>query len=78
MDFHAALARVEPSVTAQIIFLTGGAFTHPAREFLGRVDNPRLDKPFDSQSLRALVNRVVESGVSKPPSPPNLDLRRRF
>jgi CheY-like chemotaxis protein len=61
-DFHSALVRAEPEVAARIIFLTGGAFTLGAREFLDRVGNPRLDKPFDSQSLRALVNHVVDRG----------------
>jgi CheY-like chemotaxis protein len=65
VDFHGELVRAEPDAAAQIIFLTGGAFTLRAREFLDRVENPRLDKPFDSQSLRALVNRVVESSVSR-------------
>jgi two-component system, cell cycle sensor histidine kinase and response regulator CckA len=59
MDFHAELARGRPELAAQIIFLTGGAFTLGAREFLDRIANPRLDKPFDSQSLRSLVNRQV-------------------
>jgi CheY-like chemotaxis protein len=55
MDFHAELARTQPELANQIIFLTGGAFTLPAREFLDRISNPRLDKPFDSHSLLALV-----------------------
>jgi PAS domain S-box-containing protein len=68
-DFHTALARAEPDVAGRVIFLTGGAFTLGAREFLDRVGNPRLDKPFDSQSLRALVNRVVESRTSPAGAP---------
>jgi CheY-like chemotaxis protein len=68
-DFHTALASAEPDVAERIIFLTGGAFSLGAREFLDRIENPRLDKPFDSQSLRALVNQVVESGVSRPGTP---------
>jgi CheY-like chemotaxis protein len=63
-EFHTAIARAEPDVAARIIFLTGGAFALGAREFLDRIQNPRLDKPFDSQSLRALVNRVVGGVVS--------------
>ncbi len=65
VEFHGELARAEPDAAAQVIFLTGGAFTVGAREFLDRVENPRLDKPFDSHSLRALVNRVVEGSVSR-------------
>ncbi|HKP61814.1 MAG TPA: PAS domain S-box protein [Polyangiales bacterium] len=59
MDFHSELACTQPELATQIIFLTGGAFTLRAREFLDRIDNPRLDKPFDSQSLRTLVSQCV-------------------
>jgi PAS domain S-box-containing protein len=62
-DFHSALASVHPELATEVIFLTGGAFTLHAREFLDRVPNPRLDKPFDSNSLRALVNRQVSRSI---------------
>jgi PAS domain S-box-containing protein len=62
-DFHSALASVHPDLATEVIFLTGGAFTLHAREFLDRVPNPRLDKPFDSNSLRALVNRQVSRSI---------------
>jgi hypothetical protein len=39
-----------------MVFITGGAFTHRAREFLDRVPNLCLEKPFDVRNLRALVN----------------------
>ena len=48
-----------PELADQIIFLTGGAFTVRAREFLDRVPNACLDKPFDSASLRSLVSSRV-------------------
>jgi hypothetical protein len=38
------------------VFLTGGAFTTRAREFLDRVSNQRLEKPFGLQRLITLVN----------------------
>lgn len=59
MDFHEALCREEPELAERVVFITGGAFTPAAREFLDRVPNPRLDKPFDTQGLRALVARLV-------------------
>jgi hypothetical protein len=42
-----------------MIFLTGGAFTQRAREFLDRVGNRRLDKPFDVDRLRAEIADLV-------------------
>jgi CheY-like chemotaxis protein/two-component sensor histidine kinase len=62
MDFHSELACTQPELATQVIFLTGGAFTLRAREFLDRIGNPRLDKPFDSQSLRTLVSQRVSRG----------------
>ena len=38
---------------------SGGAFTPAAQQFLQDVANERLEKPFDVQELRALVNRLV-------------------
>ena len=59
VDFHSELSSQQPQLASQIIFLTGGAFTLCARQFLDRISNPRLDKPFDSERLRGLVNRQV-------------------
>jgi PAS domain S-box-containing protein len=56
MDLHAALLADCPEQAARMIFMTGGAFTPRAREFLDRTANLRLEKPFDAQQLRALVN----------------------
>jgi two-component system cell cycle sensor histidine kinase/response regulator CckA len=38
------------------VFLSGGAFTTAARDFLDDVPNQRLEKPFDARQLLALVN----------------------
>ena len=61
MDLHAELERRSPELAASMIFLTGGAFTRLAQEFLDRVPNVRLNKPFDPQLLR----EVVANGVRK-------------
>ena len=55
MDLHARLSQSRPSDAARMVFLTGGAFTTEAREFLDRVTNHRVEKPFDPVALRALV-----------------------
>jgi CheY-like chemotaxis protein len=59
MDLHETLARVAPEQASRIVVLTGGAFTERAREFLDRVALPCCEKPFDSETLRATVRRVV-------------------
>lgn len=56
MELYAALYQLAPAHAERIIFLTGGAFTPAARAFLDGVSNQRVEKPFDTQHLRALVN----------------------
>jgi signal transduction histidine kinase len=54
-ELHAELTKIAPGQAAAMIFMTGGAFTPAARAFLARVDNPRLDKPFELADLTALI-----------------------
>jgi CheY-like chemotaxis protein len=61
MDFHRELSAFLPELASQVIFLTGGAFSHGATEFLERVPNARLSKPFQWSELRALIARVGTS-----------------
>ncbi len=58
-DLHAAIARLDASQADRMIFVTGGAFTPAARQFLSRVKNPRIQKPFDAASLRQNVTDMV-------------------
>ena len=39
----------------------GGAFTAQARTFLDTVPNARLEKPFEIQRLRALINERIQA-----------------
>ncbi|MCE9671751.1 ATP-binding protein [Myxococcus stipitatus] len=59
MDLYEALRRTVPSVAERVVFITGGAFTPTARNFLERVENPRVEKPFDPEALRGLVREEV-------------------
>lgn len=61
MELFDRLVEVAPDQASRVIFLSGGAFTPQAREFLGRVKNARMDKPFETQALRELVRRRIES-----------------
>jgi CheY-like chemotaxis protein len=55
MDLYEELFRIASDQAKRMIFLTGGAFTERAREFLDRVPNPRIDKPFEIANLLAIV-----------------------
>jgi len=56
MEFHQVVAARWPEHAASMVFLTGGAFSAAAIAFLERVPNRKLEKPFDANALRALVN----------------------
>jgi light-regulated signal transduction histidine kinase (bacteriophytochrome)/CheY-like chemotaxis protein len=55
MEIHDELARRVPEQADRMVFLTGGAFTQGAREFLETVPNPRIDKPVEMTGLLEIV-----------------------
>ncbi len=55
MDLHAEIAQRHPGLEERLVFMTGGAFTPRAAQFLARVPNPRIEKPFDLRAVRKLV-----------------------
>jgi len=59
MLVHQELTRSVPEQAERMIFLTGGAFTPEARDFLLRVKNLHVEKPFSPADLRALVRSRV-------------------
>jgi CheY-like chemotaxis protein len=59
MEVHEAILRIDPSQARRMVFLTGGAFTQSAREYIENVPNQRIEKPFDLKALRNLVNELI-------------------
>ncbi|HEY2728588.1 MAG TPA: PAS domain S-box protein [Polyangia bacterium] len=57
MDLFAEVARRHPGIERRFVFMTGGAFTPRATEFLAQVENRRLEKPFETAVLKAIVAR---------------------
>jgi signal transduction histidine kinase len=55
MELHEHVQQHHGEQAERIIFLTGGAFTPSARQFLDRVPNQWIEKPFDVQQLRAMI-----------------------
>jgi CheY-like chemotaxis protein len=62
VELHRSLAQQAPRQAARIVFVTGGAFTPSAQEFLDSVSNPCLDKPFTVSGLKAAVANVAAAG----------------
>lgn len=60
MEFYRELARRTDGLASRVIFMTGGAFTDEAREFLRSTANETITKPFDLNKLRATVDAVLE------------------
>jgi CheY-like chemotaxis protein len=61
MELHGELCGLGLDVVDRMVFMTGGAFTAGARAFLERLSTPWVEKPFDTQSIRALARRLVPS-----------------
>ena len=55
MEWFEEARRTVPALESRVVFVTGGAFTDAAREFLERVPNARLEKPFTPDEVRAVV-----------------------
>ena len=62
MDVWEQLRREGNRVADKVVFVTGGAFTPRAREFLDSVANIHIEKPFDMMELRALVRGRIQMG----------------
>jgi PAS domain S-box-containing protein len=58
MDLFAELEKLAPDQAARMVFVSGGAFTPRAREFLERVPNARVEKPIDLSNLRQLLRNL--------------------
>jgi PAS domain S-box-containing protein len=58
MDVFAEMEKLAPDQAERMVFVTGGAFTTRAREFLERVPNARVEKPIDFQNLRVLLRNL--------------------
>lgn len=59
MEFYDELARHAPELTKRVVFISGGAFTPLARAFLESTANPFVQKPFDPDAMRSLVQQLL-------------------
>jgi hypothetical protein len=60
MELYDQLLRRQARLVERMVFITGGAFTPAANEFLDRVPNERLEKPFAVPAVRAIVERFAK------------------
>jgi PAS domain S-box-containing protein len=62
MDFYDNLLRTRPDVARRVVFMSGGAFTPKAIEFVASVSNRCLEKPFSAEQLRGAVQQTLSGG----------------
>ena len=62
IELYEGIARHTPELLSRVVFVTGGAFTSTASEFLERVPNPRLEKPIHPDALHDAVAEMLGSG----------------
>ena len=57
--FYGEVARRFPALRRRVIFVTGDALSREKRQFLESTGAPFLNKPFDLEELRRLVQSVL-------------------
>jgi PAS domain S-box-containing protein len=59
VDVHQHLSEHFPDLARRMIFLTGGAVSSSAQQFLDRIGNRWFEKPCDIQDLRSAIQKWV-------------------
>ena len=59
MDLYQALSASRADLAGRMVFMTGGAYTDEAQEFLAQVPQRRLDKPFRPEELERVLEAVL-------------------
>ena len=65
MDLYELVRDFDPALAERFVFLTGGAFTPRATEFLDSVSNAWLVKPFSPAVLRAFIHDFLRAQRQK-------------
>ena len=64
IELFGQLQQLEPELARRTLFMTGGAFTLPTRQFLSTVSNPLLEKPFERRALHDAIARVLQANAA--------------
>jgi CheY-like chemotaxis protein len=69
---YEALTARSPALAARLVFLTGGATTAEARDFLSAQKQPVLHKPLDLEALARLAEDLANGAGGSSASPTGL------
>jgi len=61
MDLYDWVQQRQPELSRRLLFMTGGAFTERAQQFLARIERPLLEKPFDPNRVLGTVREMLRS-----------------
>ena len=65
MDVYNAIRNTQPNLLQLVVLMSGGTFTPESREFVDRVKNRRIEKPFD----RGVLRQLLDGGDGRPHLP---------
>jgi len=66
---YAAVKRDHPKLAERFVFMTGGAFTDRAREFLSQHPGAQLEKPFNIADIERILSQFEAATDAGPSSP---------
>ncbi|HEY5373593.1 MAG TPA: ATP-binding protein [Polyangiaceae bacterium] len=63
---YESVRQSHPELLHRFVFMTGGAFTDRAREFLAQYPGEQLEKPFNIADVEKMLRRMTALGRTKP------------
>ena len=66
IDLYDRLREARPGLERRMVFMTGGAFTTRAAEFLASVDNRRIEKPFSLKIVEQIAEEMAGAAAEQP------------
>jgi two-component system, cell cycle sensor histidine kinase and response regulator CckA len=61
---YRAVRERSPGLVPRFVFMTGGAFTERAQEFLAHFDGRQLEKPFNIDEVETLLSEISAAGAA--------------
>jgi len=66
---YESVKQTHPELVSRFVFMTGGAFTERAREFLEQHRGAQLEKPFNINDVERILRQITASSAAPPASP---------
>jgi CheY-like chemotaxis protein len=66
MEVYARLREKEPALAERLVFISGGAYTQAARDFIRSVRNTVLEKPVRPEVLLATIDATMPPESARP------------